>query len=34
LIVDGLHTGVYALTTGAIADALAEDPPTWIEARG
>jgi hypothetical protein len=33
LIVDLLHKGVYAFTTGAIADALAEDPPAWIEAR-
>jgi hypothetical protein len=32
-----LHKGVYAFATGAIADAiadaLAEDPPAWIEAR-
>lgn len=33
LAVDLLHKGVYAFTTGAIADALAEDPPAWIEAR-
>jgi hypothetical protein len=33
LIVDVLHKGVYAFATGAIADALAEDPPAWIEAR-
>lgn len=33
LIVDVVHKGVYAFTTGAIADALAEDPPAWIEAR-
>lgn len=33
LIVDLLHKGVYAFATGAIADALAEDPPAWIEAR-
>lgn len=33
LIVDVLHKGVYAFTTGAIADALAADPPAWIEAR-
>jgi hypothetical protein len=33
LIVDVLHKAVYAFTTGAIADALAEDPPAWIEAR-
>ena len=34
LVVDVLHKGVYAFTTGLIADALAEDPPAWIEARG
>jgi hypothetical protein len=34
LIVDVLHKGIYAFNTGAIADALAEDPPAWIEARG
>jgi hypothetical protein len=28
-----LHKGVYAFATGAIADALAADPPAWIEAR-
>jgi hypothetical protein len=33
LIVDLLHKGVYAFATGAIADALADDPPAWIEAR-
>jgi hypothetical protein len=33
LVVDLLHKGVYAFTTGFIADALAEDPPAWIEAR-
>jgi hypothetical protein len=33
LVVDLLHKGVYAFMTGAIADALAEDPPAWIEAR-
>jgi hypothetical protein len=33
LIVDVLHKSVYAFTTGAIADALAQDPPAWIEAR-
>jgi hypothetical protein len=33
LIVDVLHKGVYAFTTGLIADALAENPPAWIEAR-
>jgi hypothetical protein len=34
LVVDVLHKGVYAFTTGLIADALAEDPPAWMEARG
>ena len=34
LLVDVLHKSVYAFTTGLIADALAEDPPAWIEARG
>ena len=34
LVVDLLHKGIYAFTTGLIADALAEDPPAWIEARG
>jgi hypothetical protein len=33
LAVDVLHKGVYAFTTGAIADALATDPPAWLEAR-
>jgi hypothetical protein len=33
LVVDVVHKGVYAFVTGAIADALAEDPPAWIEAR-
>jgi hypothetical protein len=33
LIVDVLHKAVYAFTTGIIADALAEDPPAWQEAR-
>jgi hypothetical protein len=33
LVVDLLHKGVYAFTTGLIADALAEHPPAWIEAR-
>ena len=33
LAVDVLHKSVYAFTTGAIADALATDPPAWIEAR-
>ncbi len=34
LVVDVLHKGIYAFTTGLIADALAEDPPAWVEARG
>ena len=34
LAIDVLHKGVYAFTTGLIADALADDPPAWIEARG
>ena len=34
LVVDVLHKGVYAFTTGLIADALAEDPQAWIEGRG
>src|SRR3954470_11247686 len=34
LAIDLLHKGVYAVTTGAIADALASDPPAWREARG
>jgi hypothetical protein len=33
LAVDVLHKGVYAFVTGAVADALAADPPAWIEAR-
>src|SRR3954447_26859465 len=33
LLVDVLHKCVYAFTTGAIADALAADPPAWREAR-
>ena len=33
LAVDVFHKAVYAFTTGAIADALAKDPPAWIEAR-
>jgi hypothetical protein len=33
LAIDVLHKAVYAFTTGLIADALAEDPPAWIEAR-
>ena len=34
LAIDVLHKSVYAFATGAIADALAEDPPAWLEARG
>jgi hypothetical protein len=33
LVVDVLHKAVYAFTTGVIADALAEDPPAWQQAR-
>ena len=33
LLIDVLHKGVYAFVTGAIADALADDPPAWVEAR-
>ena len=33
LVIDVMHKGVYAFTTGLIADALADDPPAWIEAR-
>jgi hypothetical protein len=33
LAIDVLHKGVYAFVTGWIADALAADPPAWIEAR-
>ena len=33
-LIDVLHKSVYAFSTGAIADALATDPPAWIEARG
>jgi hypothetical protein len=33
LAIDVLHKGVYAFVTGAIADALASEPPAWIEAR-
>ncbi len=33
LVVDLLHKSVYAFTTGVIADALAEDPPSWQQAR-
>jgi hypothetical protein len=34
LVIDVLHKTVYAFTTGLIADALADDPPAWMEARG
>jgi hypothetical protein len=34
LVIDVLHKTVYAFTTGLIADALADEPPSWIEARG
>ena len=33
LVIDVLHQAVYAFTTGAIADALATDPPAWEESR-
>jgi hypothetical protein len=33
LVVDVLHKSVYAFATGLIADALAENPPAWMEAR-
>jgi hypothetical protein len=33
LALDVLHKAVYAFATGVIADALAEDPPAWQEAR-
>jgi hypothetical protein len=33
LVIDLLHKSVYGFTTGLIADALAEDPPAWVEAR-
>ncbi|CAA9485531.1 MAG: hypothetical protein AVDCRST_MAG67-2092 [uncultured Solirubrobacteraceae bacterium] len=32
-VIDVLHKSVYAFTTGLIADALAEDPPAWQQAR-
>lgn len=34
LVIDVLHKTVYAFATGLIADALADDPPAWMEARG
>jgi hypothetical protein len=34
LVIDVVHKTVYAFTTGLIADALADDPPAWVEARG
>jgi hypothetical protein len=33
LVIDVLHKSVYAFATGAIADALAADPPSWVRAR-
>lgn len=33
LVIDVLHKAIYAFTTGAIADALATDPPAWEESR-
>ena len=33
LVVDLLHKALYAFTTGFIGDALATDPPAWMEAR-
>lgn len=33
LVIDVLHKAIYAFATGAIADALAQDPPAWQEAR-
>jgi hypothetical protein len=33
LVIDLFHKSVYAFATGLVADALAEDPPAWIEAR-
>jgi hypothetical protein len=33
LVVDVMHKAVYAFTTGVIADALAENPPAWQQAR-
>jgi hypothetical protein len=33
LALDVFHKGVYAFATGAIADRLASDPPSWIAAR-
>ncbi len=33
LVVDVAHKAVYAFATGLIADALAAEPPAWIEAR-
>lgn len=34
LVVDVLHKAVYAFVTGAVADALAANPPSWQVARG
>jgi hypothetical protein len=33
LLIDLMHKSVYAFATGLIADALAEDPPAWVQAR-
>jgi len=33
LAIDVLHKAIYAFATGLVADALASDPPAWIEAR-
>ncbi|WP_241249782.1 hypothetical protein [Rhodococcus sp. X156] len=33
LVVDVLHKAVYAFVTGAVADALATNPPSWQAAR-
>jgi hypothetical protein len=33
LAIDVFHKAVYAVTTGLIADTLAQDVPAWIEAR-
>jgi hypothetical protein len=33
LAIDVFHKGVYAFATGAIADRLASEPPSWIAAR-
>ena len=33
LAIDVMHKGIYAFVTGAVADALAGEPPAWREAR-